>query len=499
MPSMRTMLGAVLLGLLLLASPAAANRNQESIFQDDGVLQQSGPDAQKSALHQIKDLGANTIHVLVGWRKIAPDPTSASKPAGFDASDPNSYPQGTFDSLDSLVREARNDDLDVIFTPTASIPDWASRCTTKEARRGHVYTCDPNPAEFKAFVTALGRHFTGDLAVNRWSMWNEPNFKGWLRPQFQRVHGKTVANGAILYRNLLKAGISGLSAAGHGSDVIYAGETAPLGQTKGGPSTNNMAPGLFVRRLFCLDDSLKPLRGGDAKTYGCTKVSKLPIKGFAHHPYTRGGSLMPTSSVIKDDEITLKYISRLERILSAAGRYGRIPSATPIYDTEYGIQTDPPDNFFGLSLAKQAQGINEADYMSWRNRRIRSVAQYNLIDDASTDGFNTGLVFNPNTEGGVAKPSYAAYRTPILVIKRGSNVDVWGQARPTGANQKVTIQSGSGDQWSDVQTVQTGAQGYFYVTGLQKQSGSWRLAWTADDGTVYTSREAKPEAEPKFK
>src|SRR5215212_11334208 len=111
-----TGLAAAALISLLLAAPTAANRNQESIFQDDGVLQLSGADAQKSALNQMKALGADTVHVLVGWRRIAPSPDSRSKPAGFDASDPSAYPAGAFDTLDSLVKEARADDLDILFT-----------------------------------------------------------------------------------------------------------------------------------------------------------------------------------------------------------------------------------------------------------------------------------------------------------------------------------------------------------------------------------------------
>ena len=108
-------------------------------------------------------------------------------------------------------------------------------------------------------------------------------------------------------------------------------------------------------------------------------------------------------------------------------------------------------------------------------------------------------MFNPNTNNGVAKPSYDAYRTPIFVINHGSTVNVWGQARPAGPNQKVDIQVGSGDQFSTVQSVQTGTQGYFYVSGLQKQTGSWRLSWTDKAGMTFVSRDAKPQSEPQFK
>jgi hypothetical protein len=127
------------------------------------------------------------------------------------------------------------------------------------------------------------------------------------------------------------------------------------------------------------------------------------------------------------------------------------------------------------------------------------VAQYNLVDDASTAGFNTGLIFDANTDGGAQKPSFDAYRTPLLVINRGSTVDVWGQARPAGPNQKVEIQAGTDGNFQPVQAVQTGARGYFYVSGLQKQAGTWRLQWTDKSGTTSTSREAKPQSEPKFK
>jgi nicotinamidase-related amidase len=501
MPTIRTiLLPLVLIASLALAAPAGANRNQESIFQDDGALQESGIDTQKAALDHIKELGADTVHVLVGWRKVAPSADSRTKPDGFDASDPSAYPAGVFDTLDSLVQEARKRNLDVLFTPTSSIPDWASQCSTSQARKGHVYTCDPNPEEFQQFVTALGKHFSGDLAVKRWSFFNEPNFKGWLRPQFTRVRGTVVAKGAIMWRNLFRAGVAGLQASGHGGDSVYAGETAPIGEVRGNTATRSMAPGLFVRRALCLGDNLRPLRGADARMYQCgSRFSRLSVRGYSHHPYTRGGSLPPTSSAIKPDEITLNYIPRLERILTAAARYRRIPRSTPIYNTEYGFQTDPPDQFAGLPLDQQATFIYEADYMSWRDRRIRSVAQYNLIDDADTGGFNTGLVFNPNTRDGVEKPSYAAYRTPIFVISRGSTVDVWGQARPAGPNQKVVIQSGSGSSFSTVQTVTTGTQGYFFVTGLQAQSGSWRLQWQDKQGNTYTSRQAKAMPEPKFR
>jgi hypothetical protein len=166
-----------------------------------------------------------------------------------------------------------------------------------------------------------------------------------------------------------------------------------------------------------------------------------------------------------------------------------------IYYTEYGVQTSPPDTFFGVSPAKQAEYINESDYMSWKNRNVRGVSQYNLVDDASTEGFNTGLVFNPNTRKGERKPAWEAYKTPIYVVKgSGDNVKIWGQVRPVGAGQKVEIQNGDGSTWKTIQSVTSGTQGYFQVN-LSGADKRWRLLWDRDGR--YLSREAVARREPR--
>ena len=64
--------------------------------------------------------------------------------------------------------------------------------------------------------------------------------------------------------------------------------------------------------------------------------------------------------------------------------------------------------------------------MAYRDRRVRAVAQYKLIDEASLSSFQSGLRFLD----GRAKPAYDAYRLPIWVSGRGSRLRVYGQVRP---------------------------------------------------------------------
>ena len=63
------------------------------------------------------------------------------------------------------------------------------------------------------------------------------------------------------------------------------------------------------------------------------RLSRLMRAGFAMSPRTRGGRR----------QITIATAGRLERILDAAARRGRIARRLPIHYTEFGFQTDPPD------------------------------------------------------------------------------------------------------------------------------------------------------------
>ena len=121
------MLSALLLVGAFAAAPAHASKTQESIFQDDRALIFSGDATRQATLDQIKALGATTVHSLVFWNSIAPDPNSKTKPAGFNAADPNAYPPGAFDQYDALVREASARGLSLVLSPVEA-PAWAGAC-----------------------------------------------------------------------------------------------------------------------------------------------------------------------------------------------------------------------------------------------------------------------------------------------------------------------------------------------------------------------------------
>jgi hypothetical protein len=490
----RAILLTSVLAALLVAAPASASRVQRSIFEDDQTLVLSSATIRERTLDDLRTLGVDTVHSLVFWSKVAPASLSTHRPSGFDGSNPAAYPANLWDRYDGLVRGAQARGMDLLLSPSSPMPAWASGCKASLKVRK---VCRPNPTQFKRFVQALGTRYSGSYAdenegrgvlprVARWSIWNEPNQGGWLQPQ----RTKRGAVAPALYRQLVRAAILGLRASGHGSDEILFGETAPIGRSTGAAASRPTPPGTFLRDALCIDSRGRALRSRSLDCGG--GFGRLAVTGFAHHPYTRGGSQPPTSRG-SSAEITISSISRLKAIIRQAGAKRRVPKHLPIQYTEFGFQTNPPDGLFGVSLAKQAAWINESDFIAWHDPSVRAVAQYEMRDEASLAAFQTGLRFLD----GRAKPAWAAYRLPLWVARRGSKLLVWGQLRPAadGAVEQVDIQNAprANGTFTSVKTVPVTSRKGFFNVKLPKRAGVWRVSWTpSTGGAAVLSRVARP-------
>src|SRR3954449_9310905 len=177
-------------------------------------------------------------------------------------------------------------------------------------------------------------------------------------------------------------------------------------------------------------------------------------------------------------------MSRLRGVLRQGLHVGAIPSGTAshIYFTEFGVSSSPParPSRYGVSLSKQAEYLNQYEYMAWLNPAVRSVAQFQLEDDAiaGTHGsrrtFQTGLRRTATTAQlmggklGTAKPARAAYRVPLFVVDRGSRVTVWGGVRHVSSGTVKIFAGGKSVKSVRLHT------GYFAVS-LPKRKGTWQL------------------------
>ena len=224
-------------------------------------------------------------------------------------------------------------------------------------------------SEFKSFVTAVGTRYSGTYRglprVTFWSIWNEPNYGISLAPQ--ATNHDTIEVGAWSYRNIVDAAWSALHTSGHGRDTILIGETAPRGLDHPIGNYSGVKPLRFLRALYCVDSSYRPLGGSAAKARGCPTTSSASARfrsqhpalfqasGFSDHPYAQGfspstltyacsGSKVCGSHTRSDpDYADFAVLPRLERTLDRLNRVYGSRTQFPIWSTEYGYWTNPPD------------------------------------------------------------------------------------------------------------------------------------------------------------
>jgi hypothetical protein len=501
-------------------APAVASGGQVSII-DDGPHLLASPSA---TLNRFRVLGAQMVRVVVFWSQIAPDWSSTRRPRNFDAADPAAYPASHWAPWDAIVRDAAADGIAVDFTVSGGTPRWADGPGMPSiASSNPMRTWLPDAREFGLFMRALGTRYSGTYIppgqtkplphVGFWAIWNEPNFGEDLAPQ--AIEGSRVSVAPMMFRNLVNQGWSALQATGHTGDTIIIGELAARGLSAiGNPKLPGGFPGdfaqtkplRFIRTLYCVDSSYHELRGAAARAVGCPQTAAasqrfrarnpalFDASGFSDHPYPQ--NLPPNQEASKDpDFAAFSELPRMERELDLLQAMYGSPTRFPIYNTEYGYITNPPNIGRYVSPATAAYYINWAEYLSWKTSRIRSTMQYLLYDPTpsrsvpESGGFASGLLFS----GGRQKPTYNAYRLPLYLpvttAARGHSLEVWGCVRPaayalidTGGLQTAQIEfapAGS-STFTIAGTVTLTSQSscYFDVHLTFPGSGTVRLQYT---------------------
>lgn len=453
---------------LVLPAGASANTRQESLFQDDASLIYSTDQRRETTLNEVDALGVDVIRSNVLWSQVGVSPNSRKRPHG------DRYATSGWARWDALVNGAQKRGIAVQLSLTGPLPLWASHCGgTAHIRR----TCRPDITAYGRFVAAAAKRYP---TVRRWSIWNEPNQSGWLYPQLRRYHHRVRPYAPFIYRQLAYKSIKVLRANGHGRDQILLGETAPLGRRYGSPGKRSMSPRDFIRGVLCIDSRGRPLRGWDARALHCRKkMPKLLATGWAHHPYTRGAGHSPRSKPRGAGDITLSTMGRLTRVLQRGAHLRRIRSKLPIYFSEYGFQTNPPDRYSGVPPSKAAEWLNQSDWMAYRMGRVKAVAQYELYDERNGSGFQTGLRYC----SGKAKPGLRAYRLPLWVVRSRGRTTIWGQVRSGGRSDRVEIryQTKRHRKWRKYRTVRANSHGFLRVR-TARGAYRWRLHWRDAEG-----------------
>ena len=132
-------------------------------------------------------------------------------------------------------------------------------------------------------------------------------------------------------------------------------------------------------------------------------------------------------------------------------------SKLPAYGYAQHPYAEGPGPFWIPPLDPHHDDVTISEKIAWSNPRVVSFDQYLLRSDrpAGAAGFQTGL----ETNGGVAKPSLAGFRLPLVVTRTHTGVSFWGLVRPAGDSAAASTTPATGATGATGTTGATGASG----------------------------------------
>jgi len=349
----------------------------------------------------LKALNAQVLRVNLYWGGTKWAVSRGARPT--DPSDPGD-PAYDWSLYDRLVRYAATYHIQVMFSILYT-PAWANGGKPRNVA----------PTDFNVlqnFAYAAAERYSGfyvppawqqqpSLApptsplpsVTMWTVWNEPNNPVFLTPQYSKVNGKWVIESAVNYAHMCNAVYNGIHSAliAVGRPVpgeqVACGVTAPKGNDAPTSSRPSVDPMSFLVAAHA-----------DGMKY---------FDAYAHHPYYAAPNESPTY-VPKGKTARRIQLGNINTLINEVTKlYG----PKPLWITEYGYQTNPPDKTFGVSYAKQAAWLTQAYTIARKNPRIDLMLWFLVKDEPALGGWQSGL----ETVTGKKKPAWNAY----LKLPRG--------------------------------------------------------------------------------
>ena len=369
--------------LSAVASPAAGARPFHTVLQDDD-LSLFSPRSLPQYMNQLRWLGVDELRISAEWKIEAPSPDSAHPPVGFRADAPNSYSSPGIRLLDAAVRAADAVGLQVIVDPAFSAPRWATS-DASERPSGGWYNTNIDVRQAAAWEQMLARRYSGGFTpagegtslprVATFTLWNEPNERGYLKPQWMGG----VAASADWYRRLVDMAYPAIKAASPSATVLI-GNTSDSGVDAPAGSFG-VAPLRFIERLACVDAKLNPVRDGP-----CAHFQTVPGDGYAHHPYERRALPWVPSGPGQDGWAQMGDVLQLQTLLNAlVARHRLAPGAENLWLTEQGYASNAELGDMPWSEDQQAQLNAASEYLAWRDGQAASFSQFLLADTLTNE------------------------------------------------------------------------------------------------------------------
>ncbi|HVU77972.1 MAG TPA: hypothetical protein VHC67_10345 [Gaiellaceae bacterium] len=388
-------------------------------MQDDAWLRWGPPPftgSLESRLNLLDTLGVKLVRFTLVWRQVAP-----TEPR--DPTDPND-PAYDWHAFDPVMRGLHAHHITTLVTLWGA-PAWTNG--------GHAANFMPTRG-IGNFAYAAARRYPW---VRLWTAWNEPNLRTFAAP----------VSPANYVRNVLNPAWSWLHRANRANRVA-GGVTSPRATPSG------MGPVAFAEAM---------------------RRAHARLDAYAANPHPVSRSETPFGDPCRPCRtLTMARLGMIRRLVTRL--WG---ARTPLWLTEYAVETNPPQRARGLPWPRQALFVSQSALRVWQQPNSTLLIWFLVRDEPNVAAWQSGFF----TTNGVPKPSRAAFALPLAQLsRRRTRTVLWGQVRPGTGRRPYAIQRIRNGRWVNVGGWRTGVGGTFRVAvnlgrGTRVRLRSSRSPW----------------------
>lgn len=359
-------------------SPRSPKRRSFVVGTVDDSLAQQSPQFAQAQVDDSRDAGFDAAIVSAAWARGQRAPTAAALAI-----------------FRNVARATARDHMQLMLVVWHGLARETPRSPSERA-------------DFAAYAAALVKAVPRVTAV---IVGNEPNLSTFWEPQFG-AGGSDAA--ARAYEDLLARSYDTVKAV-RPSVLVLGGALSPRGADRPGGARPTHSPTRFIYDL--------------GVAYRASGRTKPLMDALAIHPYMQASRDTPTAAHPDNTTITLADYPKLVRLLDAAFRgTGQEAAQLPIYYTEFGVQTPvpaPKRRFYSdlasaastdtVPYATQAAYYRNALELAYCQPTVRGLFVFHTFDEASLDGWQSGLYFADRTP----KPSLPAFRRAVSDLRNG--------------------------------------------------------------------------------
>ena len=314
--------------------------------QDDALMLHRSPAQVQETARRMARLGVDRVRLTASWSALAPRPRLEAG-AALRCDELRGLPARAVGAASTGPSRPRRPPASTCRSTWRSSPRAGPSSARSRPTSPAVTAGSPNPEQFAALRRGgrapLQRHATATPrvpsqrlpAVRLWTTWNEPNHGAFLLPQWRRSGGTWIPQSPHIYRELHERGLRG-DQGRRPAEPGAAGRHRRPGRAWPRPAQGDPAAPVPARAR--LRRPARPPARSDPRATASSR--SRPTAG--HTTPTRSTTAR-TCRASNPDDVQMGDLERLSRAARPAAPARPDHDRLPIFLTEYGYETNPPD------------------------------------------------------------------------------------------------------------------------------------------------------------